>query len=660
MLDAYAIRKAIPRIVIAVIAINLSIYLCVAALDITNVVAKGMTQLITAPFDTSNVTMFSVKTDPSNAVTAGVGVLVGAGPMYSAIIGLGGAATGGALATIYSALTAAFWLVLPVLLIVLAILATVIIRQALLFFLIVTSPIAIAMFILPGTEKYFRKWLDLFAKALLVYPIIAVLFAMSDIFGSIIFKNNDGGVVGIATIITGIAVIIAPLFLIPFAFRFAGGALGAIVGAATGVGDRMSKSGFVKGRQEYYGQKYQDQKTRNQALRYRKNKAVADNEQHTRGQRRRAEWRMSKLSGYRDDIYQREAAMNERLAKEQEMQKNFGDDTDRRAYGIDRKGAQADFNAGNRTIARTANGGRIETSANNKMRQHFDAAGNLTRTEYSSLGGSWQTDAAINRSEARFGQRNTGQLQQTLTYEMTKAIEEGKQDQLIQNYGDLMKAWNMSGGEGNGTWIGPAFNNQQEDLMYKHTKFDDNGTATVDHAAYTREVYEKKGPQMLAYLKGKNIKELRRAHAGAVNRLNAAPVGTNEYTAAQTELKMHEAIMDTLSSSQPTAVGTGAPGAPGAPTPQAGQQQVPPPQGGPQRAGAAGYGWTTGSGHTTDELKQYFDEVKNVAQQRAQFTGGNPPNDHPLTNPYREDMATTPTVESQAAEANPDINRERL
>ena len=50
MLDAYTVRKAIPRIVLAVIAINLSIYLCVAAIDITNIIGHGLGNLITGPF----------------------------------------------------------------------------------------------------------------------------------------------------------------------------------------------------------------------------------------------------------------------------------------------------------------------------------------------------------------------------------------------------------------------------------------------------------------------------------------------------------------------------------------------------------------------------------------------------------------------------------
>ena len=48
--DAYTIKKMAPRIVIGAIAINISFYLCLIAIDVTNVLGNGMSQIISAPF----------------------------------------------------------------------------------------------------------------------------------------------------------------------------------------------------------------------------------------------------------------------------------------------------------------------------------------------------------------------------------------------------------------------------------------------------------------------------------------------------------------------------------------------------------------------------------------------------------------------------------
>lgn len=239
MLDAYTVRKAVPRILIAVIGINVSIFVCIALVDLVNVVSGGLARLISSPFTATGLTSFGLPTDPATAVTGGVGVVVGGGAMALALnTAIGSvAASGGGLGLIAgaagSALGALFFMIIPIVILALAILCVVVLRQALLFFLIVVSPVAIALFVLPGTEKYFKKWWDLFLKTLLVYPIIALMFALSDIFASIIFGTNQNNL-GLAAIITGVVVIFAPLFMIPFAFKLAGGAISAIMNVASG------------------------------------------------------------------------------------------------------------------------------------------------------------------------------------------------------------------------------------------------------------------------------------------------------------------------------------------------------------------------------------------------------------------------------------------
>src|SRR5208282_1078506 len=49
LLDAYTVKKVLPRLLAAAILINLSIYIVALLVDITNVVGGSIGQVITAP-----------------------------------------------------------------------------------------------------------------------------------------------------------------------------------------------------------------------------------------------------------------------------------------------------------------------------------------------------------------------------------------------------------------------------------------------------------------------------------------------------------------------------------------------------------------------------------------------------------------------------------
>lgn len=218
MLDAYTVRKAVPRILIAVIGINLSIYLCLAALDISTIIGRGIDGLLMSTFkDADAFAVVSPETSGEGVLTT---LLAG-----GAVFALGGAIIGGLLGFISL-----------VGLLALAIMFTLILTQALIIFLTIVSPVAIACFILPGTEKYFQKWLDLFIKTLMVYPIIYSILAMSKVMAAILIGTSSlsPDAIGGVKVFAAILVIYAPLALIPFAFKFAGGAIGAIGGMAVG------------------------------------------------------------------------------------------------------------------------------------------------------------------------------------------------------------------------------------------------------------------------------------------------------------------------------------------------------------------------------------------------------------------------------------------
>lgn len=242
MLDAYAIRKAVPRILVAAIGINLSIYLCVAAIDITKVLGHGIGELLTYPF-LNNDAWHRVAVENNGAnISTGIFFVLGLFATGATAI-FAPAVIGGA---ILFALPMIAAFVISAALIMLAILFTLAIRQALLIFCVVISPIAIALFVLPGTEKYFKKWVDLFVSTLMVYPIISVLFAMSTVMTTVLLgtANLSPSAIGLTKILSAVVVAFAPLIMIPFAFKLAGGAISAVMNA--GVGKSRTLAGSAR------------------------------------------------------------------------------------------------------------------------------------------------------------------------------------------------------------------------------------------------------------------------------------------------------------------------------------------------------------------------------------------------------------------------------
>jgi len=119
-------KKMLPRILLAVVLINLSIYFVAALLDITNVLGSGLSDLITAPFSSAGAFYIHL-----NGGASGIG-----------LFGFVGAAGAGIWAlTLGPELIIMFLLfvLLPALFAMLAVLFTVIIRQGIIIFLVISS-----------------------------------------------------------------------------------------------------------------------------------------------------------------------------------------------------------------------------------------------------------------------------------------------------------------------------------------------------------------------------------------------------------------------------------------------------------------------------------------------------------------------------------------
>ena len=214
----YGVKKMLPRLVIAAVLVNLSFTICAILLDLSNIAGyafqdafMGIKNTISTVGENTSTWTWSeviVMILSNGALAGGVVATVAMGaellPLaLSALVGIG-----------------------LVLLLVLLIMAA---RQALIVILIIISPLAFVCYLLPGTEKWFKKWRDLFFTMLVFFPAFAVIFGGAQLAGIIIIQNATGANGGIMQIL-GMVVQVIPLALTPIILKLSGGLLGKFAG----------------------------------------------------------------------------------------------------------------------------------------------------------------------------------------------------------------------------------------------------------------------------------------------------------------------------------------------------------------------------------------------------------------------------------------------
>lgn len=164
----YGVKKLLPKLIVAAVLVNTSYYLCMIAVDISNILGYGIQALFTA-------------------VGGGTGAN---SPDWIEVIG-GGLILGAALIALFLAIS------MPVLLaglLALAMTALILVaRQAIVVLLVVVSPIAFVFYLLPNTEKWFKKWWDIFFAMLLLFPAVSLLFGAGALASQILGNVPIGG-----------------------------------------------------------------------------------------------------------------------------------------------------------------------------------------------------------------------------------------------------------------------------------------------------------------------------------------------------------------------------------------------------------------------------------------------------------------------------------
>ena len=239
-IDNLGIKRILPRLIIAIILVNVSYILCTLAVDVSNIAGSGLYDLF------NTMSQGITVSDPAIGVGQGVGVgvltlIVGAILGAGLWISYGGVA--GMILAIFPAVIAGVVSLLFTLILLGA-------RQAGVVILTVISPLAIVMYMLPNTKKFYDRWIKMFSGLLLLYPIVGALVGGSNFASALLLSTGNEG---FFFLLTAMLINIVPFFFIPTLLRGSFTAIGNIGNRIGSLGQRLGgrASGALRRNEAY-------------------------------------------------------------------------------------------------------------------------------------------------------------------------------------------------------------------------------------------------------------------------------------------------------------------------------------------------------------------------------------------------------------------------
>ena len=220
----YGIKKMLPKIIIYAILVNISWYIVVIAIDISNIVGSTLFKWLSNDGNWSFSSDVQKETSPVEGILTGT---VATGALIAA--GVTAALVGGATILLFIA-SAALAVVMTVFILM--------IREAAVIVLVVTSPLAFVAGLLPNTEGLFKKWIKLTKNMLMIYPICSLIVG-----GALFVSNLLYGVVddpllkiiyGVLPILSLFAIIAIIKTVLSFIDGLTGGNLRGALGKMSG------------------------------------------------------------------------------------------------------------------------------------------------------------------------------------------------------------------------------------------------------------------------------------------------------------------------------------------------------------------------------------------------------------------------------------------
>lgn len=230
-IDNYGIKKALPRLIMVAVLVNLSFILCQLAVDVSNIVGFSIKDLL------DNIADGIMSNNKANGNISGFGHFLA----ISIIVAMFGVV----------AWISNFALILPIFLMavsgIIALLFLCLMlgaRLGAVLLLVAVSPIAIVCYALPNTKPLFDKWFKWLKTMLMLFPIVGLLMGGGQLASAILMASNNGQEFFLWFIAATAGLV--PIFFIPTLTRNALSAFGSMAGRLTGLGSRFGS--FSKAR----------------------------------------------------------------------------------------------------------------------------------------------------------------------------------------------------------------------------------------------------------------------------------------------------------------------------------------------------------------------------------------------------------------------------
>ena len=202
-IDNYGIKKILPKLIVVAIVMNISFLLCALAVDISNIIGRGLNELFT-----SMAMMVPVETvQPTVSGSLAAGGLIGGGTVlfvlltnpvvtFAAVAVAVGIAV---LGIVVSLGVSIFFMYLALM-----------VRNMGIVLLIAVSPVAIVCYMLPNMDKTAKRWYEMLKALLLVYPICGALIGAGKLAGRLLGSFETPGFA-----VAGMVAEVIPFFMIP-------------------------------------------------------------------------------------------------------------------------------------------------------------------------------------------------------------------------------------------------------------------------------------------------------------------------------------------------------------------------------------------------------------------------------------------------------------
>lgn len=205
-LSNYDVKKLLPRIIIFAIAINLSFYICMALVDLSTIVGKGIFGLL----------MGGSTGAPPQLINSAQKT---AGEINSFVAGVALVAIAAVLVILVGA---------PIILALLAIVFALVVRGIALMILVIISPVAIALYLFNNQElsKGFTMWRDNYIKLLLVYPLFMLVWGGTRVVSGLVNQGDQDGINALFVLLVETICLITPALSIMPLFKASGDIMG--------------------------------------------------------------------------------------------------------------------------------------------------------------------------------------------------------------------------------------------------------------------------------------------------------------------------------------------------------------------------------------------------------------------------------------------------